>query len=73
MLDSKDDDEEEAKSEATEKGESPCSMLLMLSLRLYQIMSPCKTLTVQVKDKPRLQASNHLIFANGLQRLSQPV
>lgn len=42
-------------------------MLLMMSLRLYQIMSPCKTLTVQVKDKPRLQASNHLVFAKELQ------
>ena len=51
-------------SEATEKGESPCSMLLMTSLCLCQIMS---TLMVQVKHKPRLQASNHLDFANGLQ------
>ncbi len=63
MLDGKDDDEEEVNSEATENGESRCSMLLMMSLRLYQIMSPCKTLTVQVKDKPRLQASNHHVFA----------
>ena len=67
MLDGKDDDEEEFNSEATEKGESPCSMLLMTSLRRYQVMCPCKTLTVQVKDKPWLQASNHLVFAKEMQ------
>ncbi len=35
-----DDDQEEVNSEAGEEGESPCSMLLMMSLRLCQIMSP---------------------------------
>ncbi len=42
MLDGKDADKEKVNSETTEKGESPCSTLLMMSLRLYQIMSPAK-------------------------------
>ncbi len=40
MSDCEDDDEEEVNSEAREKGESPCSTLLMMSLRLCQIMPP---------------------------------
>ena len=40
MSDGEDDDEEEVDNEAGEKGESPCSTLLIMSLRLCQIVSP---------------------------------
>ncbi len=39
MLDGKDADEEKVNSETTEKGESPCSSLLMMSLRLTRLWS----------------------------------